>query len=87
MVSSTTFRLSVSDLRNNDIVPESKLVRNTINLRGTSKFGKRLNVDAKATYVKEDVNNRPGLADDPSNIGNNFLGLANKFNQYLEGFL
>lgn len=77
----TTFRLSVSDLRNNDIVPESKLVRNTINLRGTSKFGKRLNVDAKATYVKEDVNNRPGLADDPSNIGNNFLGLANNIDQ------
>lgn len=77
----TTFRLSVSDLRNNDIVPASKLERNTINLRGTSKFGKRLSIDAKGIYVKENVNNRPGLADDPSNIGNNFLGLANNIDQ------
>ncbi|MBC7868260.1 MAG: SusC/RagA family TonB-linked outer membrane protein [Gloeobacteraceae cyanobacterium ES-bin-316] len=77
----TTFRLSVSDLRNNDIVPGSKMVRNTINLRGTSKFGKRLSIDAKGIYVKENVTNRPGLADDPSNIGNNFLGLANNIDQ------
>jgi TonB-dependent SusC/RagA subfamily outer membrane receptor len=77
----TTFRLSLSDLRNNDIVPNSNLIRNTINLRGTSKFGNRLTIDAKGIYVKEKVNNRPGLADDPSNIGNNFLGLANNIDQ------
>lgn len=77
----TTFRLSFSDLRNNDIVPNSGLDRNTINLRGTSKFGKNLTIDAKAMYVKETVVNRPGLADDPSNIGNNFLGLANNIDQ------
>jgi outer membrane receptor protein involved in Fe transport len=77
----TTFRLSVSDLRNNDIVPASNMVRNTFNLRGTSKFGKHFSVDAKAVYLKENVKNRPGLADDPSNIGNNFLGLANNIDQ------
>ncbi len=77
----TTFRFSFSDLRNNDIVPSSGLRRNTINLRGTSKFGRRLSVDAKALYIKERVENRPGLADDPSNIGNNFIGLANNIDQ------
>ncbi len=77
----TTFRLSLSDLRNNDIVPKSGLNRNTVNLRGTSKFGKRLSIDAKAMYMKETVTNRPGLADDPSNIGNNFIGLANNIDQ------
>ena len=77
----TTFRFSFSDLRNKDIVPKSGLNRNTINLRGTSKFGKRLSVDAKAMYIKETVTNRPGLADDPSNIGNNFIGLANNIDQ------
>jgi len=84
----TSFRLSASDLRNNDIVPNSKMVRNTFNLRGTSKFGKKFAVDAKVVYVKESVNNRPGLADDPSNIGNNFLGLANNINQdiFVEGY-
>ncbi|MBO9632688.1 MAG: SusC/RagA family TonB-linked outer membrane protein [Chitinophagaceae bacterium] len=77
----TTFRFSVSDLRNNDIVPQSGLTRNTFNLRGTSKFGKHLSVDAKVMYIREKVNNRPGLADDPSNIGNNFIGLANNIDQ------
>lgn len=84
----TTFRLSVSDLRNNDIVPGSGLKRNTVNLRGTSKFGKRLSVDAKGMYIKESVTNRPGLADDPSNIGNNFIGLGNNIDQKIfeEGY-
>lgn len=77
----TTFRLSVSDLRNNDVVPKSGLIRNTINLRGTSRFGKSLSIDAKAIYIKEAVDNRPGLADDPTNIGNNFIGLANNIDQ------
>jgi TonB-linked SusC/RagA family outer membrane protein len=77
----TSFRLSVSDLRNSDIVPASTMVRNTINLRGTSKFGKRLTIDAKGIYVKESVLNKPALADDASNIGLSFVGLANNIDQ------
>jgi TonB-linked SusC/RagA family outer membrane protein len=77
----TSFRLSVSDLRNSDIVPASTMVRNTINLRGTSKFGKRLTIDAKGIYVKESVVNKPALAADASNIGLSFAGLANNIDQ------
>ncbi|RFZ92324.1 SusC/RagA family TonB-linked outer membrane protein [Mucilaginibacter conchicola] len=76
-----SFRLSVSDLRNNDIVPGSNMRRNTFNFTGNSKFGKNLTVEARVMYMNENVKNRPSLADDPGNIGNNFIGLANNVDQ------
>jgi TonB-linked SusC/RagA family outer membrane protein len=75
------FRLSISDLRNNDIVPGSNMRRNTFNFNGSSKFGKNLTVEARVMYMNEHVTNRPSLADDPGNIGNNFIGLANNVDQ------
>ncbi|MES2265668.1 MAG: SusC/RagA family TonB-linked outer membrane protein, partial [Bacteroidota bacterium] len=75
------FRLSISDLRNNDIVPGSNMRRNTFNFTGSSKFGKNLTVEARVMYMNENVKNRPSLADDPGNIGNNFIGLANNVDQ------
>ncbi|AXY77984.1 SusC/RagA family TonB-linked outer membrane protein [Paraflavitalea soli] len=77
----SSFRFSYSNLYNNDIVPKSYLNRNTFTLRGTSKLGSQLNIDVRATYMNEYVKNRPGLADDPSNIGFNFVGLANNVDQ------
>lgn len=77
----SSFRFSYSNLYNNDIVPKSYLNRNTFTLRGTSKLGTQLNIDVRATYMNEYVKNRPGLADDPSNIGFNFVGLANNVDQ------
>ncbi|MDE1191823.1 MAG: SusC/RagA family TonB-linked outer membrane protein [Arachidicoccus sp.] len=75
------FRLSASDLHNNDILPGSHMRRNTFNFSGNSKFGNRINLQANLMYMNEDVVNRPSLADDPGNIGNNFLGLANNVDQ------
>lgn len=77
----STVRFSYSNLYNNDIVPKSYLNRNTFTLRGTTKVGTQLSVDVRATYMNEYVKNRPGLADDPSNIGFNFVGLANNVDQ------
>jgi TonB-linked SusC/RagA family outer membrane protein len=77
----STFRFSYSNLYNNDIVPKSYLSRNTFTLRGTTKIGTKFNIDVRATYMNEYVKNRPGLADDPSNIGFNFVGLANNVDQ------
>jgi TonB-linked SusC/RagA family outer membrane protein len=77
----TSFRLSASDLRNNDILPGSYMRRNTFNFTGSSKFGSKITMEAKLMYMNEDVVNRPSLADDPGNIGNNFLGLANNVDQ------
>ena len=65
----STFRFSASDLRNNGLVPESGLNRNTFTLRGTSKLGNRLSVDVKANYVIEKAENRPSLSDTPENPG------------------
>lgn len=77
----SSFRLAVSDLRNSDIVPASGIRRNSFTFNGTSKFGENLSVEARVFYLNEDVTNRPALADDPSNIGNNFVGLANNVDQ------
>jgi len=77
----TAFRFSASDLRNNDILPGSNMRRSTFNFTGSSKFGSKITMEAKLMYMNEDVINRPSLADDPGNIGNNFIGLANNINQ------
>jgi TonB-linked SusC/RagA family outer membrane protein len=77
----STFRFSYGNLYNNDIVPKSNLNRSTFNLRGTTKLGNDLSIDARISYMNESVKNRPGLADDPSNIGFNFVGLANNVDQ------
>ncbi|WP_276484863.1 SusC/RagA family TonB-linked outer membrane protein [Paraflavitalea pollutisoli] len=84
----STIRFSYSNLYNDDIVPKSYINRNTFTLRGTSKIGSKLNLDVRATYMNEYVKNRPGLADDPSNIGFNFVGLANNVDQkvFEEGY-
>ena len=77
----SSFRLSISDLRNRDIVPGSSLRRNTFNFTGNSKFGNKITMSARVMYLNENVINRPALADDPGNIGNSFVGLANNVDQ------
>ncbi len=75
------FRFSYNNLHYNDIVPKTYMDRNTFTLRGSTKVGTTLNIDVRASYMNEFVNNRPALADDPANIGFNFVGLANNIDQ------
>lgn len=77
----STFRFSASNLNNRDIIPESGLNRNSFTFNGSSKFGPKITLEARAFYMNEKVNNRPSLADDPANIGNSFLSLANTVDQ------
>ncbi|MFD2599434.1 SusC/RagA family TonB-linked outer membrane protein [Sphingobacterium corticis] len=79
----SSFRFSASDLRYKDIIPSSDIRRNTYTFTGRSKFGEKLSFDVRATYLNERVNNRAGLGDSPSNIGNSFNGLANNIDQEL----
>jgi TonB-linked SusC/RagA family outer membrane protein len=79
----SSFRFSASDLRYNDIVPKSDIRRNSYSFSGRSKFGNKLTLDVRVTYMDEHVNNRAGLGDSPSNIGMNFAGLANNIDQSL----
>ena len=84
-VSSSTekndFRVSISDMRNKDIVPSSDMYRTTIMMKGNARLGSKLTVDARANYSREGVNNRPALSDSPNNIGNSLIGIAPNFDQ------
>ena len=75
------FRLSISDLRNTDIVPESDMARTSFMFKGGSKLGEKIRVEARANYMREKVNNRPALSDSPNNIGNALIGIAPNFDQ------
>ncbi len=59
----TTLRLSFTNLYNKNIIPNSWFSRNTINLRGTSELTKKIKIDAKVNYVRDDAFNRPGQGD------------------------
>ena len=77
----STFRISVSDMRNNDIVPNSDMSRTTIMMRGDAQLSPRFKMEGRVNYTLENVNNRPALADSPNNIGLSVIGLAPNFNQ------
>lgn len=77
----TSFRMSIADMRNWDIIPESDLNRTSIMLKGTAQITKRFSIEGQATYTYEKVNNRPSLSDSPSNIGNSLIGIAPNFDQ------
>ena len=77
----SNFRISISDMRNNDIVPNSDMSRTTIMMRGSAKLSPKLSMEGRANYSLEKVNNRPALADSPNNIGLSVIGLAPNFNQ------
>jgi TonB-linked SusC/RagA family outer membrane protein len=74
-------RVSFSDLRNRDIVPNTGLVRNTFLINGSLTFSERLTLSGKANYVVERVDNRPALSDSPDNVGLALLGIAPNFDQ------
>ena len=58
-----TFRLSLTDLYNKNIVPNSWYNRSSVTLRSTAELTKKIHVDAKVNYVKDDAFNRPGQGD------------------------
>lgn len=64
------FRLSVSDLRANSMVPNSYLDRKTFNFNGSQQVTKKLNMNVVANYVIENSKNRSGLSDGPGNPNN-----------------
>ena len=69
------FRLSVSNLLNESVVPNSGIKRNTINLNVNGKITKKLLLQMVINYLIEKSNNRANLSDSPgnSNFGITFL--------------
>ena len=63
----STTRFSFTDVRTNGLVPNNDLNKQTINLRGTTKIGRMAGVDAKISYIRQHVNNRPILSESSKN--------------------
>lgn len=76
----TGMRFSFTDMRNQDILPNTKMFRDNFNLRVNSSSGK-VDVDFTANYTHEGVKNRPALGDSQSNVGKNLMTLAGTYNQ------
>lgn len=66
---SSSFRASITNQNSQGIIPTNKLSKQTINLRGTSKLGKSIELDGKITYIHSSNNDRPYLAEDNANAG------------------
>ncbi len=54
----STFRLSVSDMNNQSIVPNSSIGRQSVSLRASSQVSKRLFAEGKVDYTKQTGTNR-----------------------------
>jgi len=73
------FRLGISDLYLNTIVPNSSMTQQGLNFNSTFFITNKLQMDMKADYVFEQVNNRASLSDDPGNVMAPPLYLASSF--------
>lgn len=76
----TGVRFSATDMRNRDILPNTKMYRDNFGLRANTSAGK-VDFDFSANYTRESVTNRPALGDSQSNVGKNLMTLANTYNQ------
>lgn len=69
----TTYYASITNLRNDGFYPTNVLKRNSATIKLATDIAKGLNLDVKANYVRQDVNNRPHLGDDGQNAVYRFL--------------
>jgi TonB-linked SusC/RagA family outer membrane protein len=64
------FRLSLSDMKDNSIIPNSSLDRKTFNFNGSQSVTKKLDVNVIANYIVDNEKNRASLSDGPGNPNN-----------------
>ena len=60
-----TYRLSMNDLNNKSVIPNSSLRRNNFALNVNANLGKNLSIVTNVKYILERTNNRPRLSDSP----------------------
>lgn len=75
-----SFRLSLSNLDNLAILPNSGMNRKTINLTVDQNITSKLSVSVLANYINERVHGKPQLSDGPLNA-NNGMFLASNIDQ------
>ena len=73
------FRLGLSNLYLNTVVPNSSMRQQGLNFNSVYSVTNRLQMELTADYVFEHVNNRASLSDDPGNVIAAPLYLANSF--------
>ncbi|MFD2589153.1 SusC/RagA family TonB-linked outer membrane protein [Croceitalea marina] len=61
------YRFGISNLDNEDVVPNSKLNRKSFSLNLGAVHNEKLSLNLSARYVVEKVNNRPRISDTPGN--------------------
>lgn len=76
----SSIRLSVSDMRNKHILPTSSLNRQTIALNFSSKITKKLTIEGRVNYVRQEGQNRPDMG---SSAGNPVAAL-NLLSRYVD---
>ncbi|MEW2923137.1 SusC/RagA family TonB-linked outer membrane protein [Muricauda sp. ANG21] len=69
-------RLSLSDLKNEGVIPGSTFDRQTINFRGNVSITDKLSLDAKVNYIHHSANNRPQAGASSSNMMAAIIELA-----------
>jgi TonB-linked SusC/RagA family outer membrane protein len=73
------FRLGISDLYLNTIVPNSLMTQQGLNFNSSFFITNKLQMDLKADYVFEQVKNRASISDGAANVMEAPLYLANSF--------
>lgn len=68
-----SYRLSVSDMRNSDIIPSSETRRSNVSLNANIKPIENLEIQTYISYVDQRADNRPGLSDNHNNVARNYL--------------
>lgn len=69
----STYRFTLTDLRNNDIVPASGMNRTNLSLNLGSKLFRRVALSVFGSYVRQKFNNRLGLSDAHNNVNRNYI--------------
>ncbi|WP_340105961.1 SusC/RagA family TonB-linked outer membrane protein [Rhodohalobacter sp. 8-1] len=71
----TTFRLSLSDMQNQGVLPTNELTRRGVNLRAAHQISERFSAEGKVNYVRQEAYNRAALSDDQENVFYQFRGM------------
>jgi len=66
-------RLSIMASNSKGIIPNSELKKYSFSLSGNAKLGKKLTISGRTTYLIQNTQNRPNLADSPDNPMYSFL--------------
>lgn len=69
----TTYRFTLTDLRNSDIVPNVKMNRTNLSTNLGIKLTKRLALSAFGSYIRQKYDNRLGLSDAHNNVNRNYI--------------